>query len=74
MSTVGSICANRSITLAAPKSGEHEDQMAPMLAVASSAMIACGPFGSSPATRSPRLTPSSRRPVATRATSAASWP
>ncbi len=47
MSTVGSICANRSITLAAPKSGEHEDQTAPILAAASSAMIACGPFGSS---------------------------
>ena len=69
---MGSICANRSITLAAPKSGEHEDQMAPILAVASSVMTACGPFGSSPATRSPRVTPSSRRPVATRATSAAS--
>ena len=31
--------------------------MAPILAVASSVMIACGPFGSSPATRSPRAHP-----------------
>ena len=32
MSTFGSICANLSITLRAPKSGEHEDQIAPRLA------------------------------------------
>ena len=31
MSTFGSIWANRSITLAAPKSGEHDDQIAPRL-------------------------------------------
>ena len=72
MSTVGSICANRSITLRAPKSGEHDDQIAPMLAVASRPMTASGTFGSSAATRSPRRTPSERRPRATRATSAAS--
>ena len=74
MSTAGSICANRSMTLEAPKSGEHEDQMAPMLAAASRPMIACGPFGSRPTTRSPWFTPSSRSAPATRATSAARAP
>jgi hypothetical protein len=68
MSTVGSICANRSMTLRAPKSGEHDDQMAPMLAVASRPMTASGTFGSRAATRSPRRTPRARSPRATRAT------
>ena len=72
MSTFGSICANLSITLRAPKSGEHEDQIAPRLALASRPMTASGTFGSSAATRSPRPTPSERRPRATRATSEAS--
>src|ERR1700747_3405681 len=54
MSTVGSICANLSITLRAPKSGEHDDQTAPRLAVASRPMIASGPFGRRAATRAAR--------------------
>ena len=58
MSTFGSICANLSITLRAPKSGEHDDQIAPRLAVASRPMTASGTFGSRAATRSPRPTPS----------------
>ena len=74
MSTFGSICANLSITLRAPKSGEHDDQIAPRLAAASRPMTASGTFGSSAATRSPRPTPSERRPRATRATCWASWP
>ncbi len=71
---MGSICANRSMTLAGPKSGEHEDQIAPRLAVASMAMTASGPFGSKAATRSPRPTPADCSPLATRPTSAASSP
>ena len=58
MSTVGSICANLSITLRAPKSGEQDDQIAPRLAAASRPTTASGTFGSRAATRSPRPTPS----------------
>ena len=45
MSTFGEICANRSMTLVAPKSGEHDDQTAPRLAAASMAISASGTFG-----------------------------
>ena len=72
ISTVGSICWNRSATLRSPKSGEHDDHTAPMLAVASSAMTASGMFGRYAATRSPRPTPSRRSPAATDATARAS--
>ena len=44
-STFGSICAKRSITLRAPKSGEQLDQIAPIDAHASCAAIASGMFG-----------------------------
>jgi hypothetical protein len=73
-STVGRICANRSMTLCAPKSGEQDDQMAPRLAVASSPMSASGMFGRNAATRSPWPTPSARSAPRTRPTSAASSP
>ncbi len=73
-STLGVICANRSITLAGPKSGEHDDQMAPRLAVASNPISAAGMFGRYAATRSPLVTPSAWSPARTRATSAASSP
>ena len=55
-----------------PKSGEHDDQVAPRLAVASIAITVSGRFGMKAATRSPGPTPLSRRPAATRATSARS--
>jgi hypothetical protein len=71
-STFGVICAKRSITLCGPKSGEHEDQIAPRLAVASSPMSAAGMLGRNAATRSPLATPSATSPARTRATSAAS--
>ena len=71
---MGRIWANRSMTLCAPKSGEHDDQIAPMLAVASSPMIASGTLGRNAATRSPWLTPSARNAPRTRPTSAASSP
>ncbi len=58
-STVGSICANRSATPEGPKSVLTTDHSAPTLAVASSATTVSGMFGSTPATRSPRPTPSS---------------
>ena len=57
---MGSIWPKRSSTPRVPKSGEHEVQTAPTLALASIAAIACGPFGSQPATRSPGRTPRSR--------------
>ena len=41
-------------------SGEQIDQIAPRLAVAKKATIACGVLGSQAATRSPRRTPASR--------------
>jgi hypothetical protein len=43
--TLGSIWAKRSTTLRAPKSGEHDDQTAPRLAVARKAATASGTFG-----------------------------
>src|SRR5439155_448996 len=45
MSTFGSIWPNRSATARTPKSGEHDDQMAPRLAVARNATRVCGQFG-----------------------------
>ena len=45
MSTFGSICAKRSTTLRAPKSGEHDDQIAPIDAHASRPATASGMFG-----------------------------
>jgi hypothetical protein len=67
-STFGAICPKRSRTARLPKSGEHDDHTAPMLAVASAATTVSGRFGNQPATRSPRPTPSARRPDATLAT------
>ena len=49
-----------------PKSGEHDDQMAPMLVVASIATTVSRILGMKPATRSPVVTPSER-------SAAASW-
>ena len=57
-STLGAICPKRSTTPLMPKSGEHEDQIAPRLAVASMATTVSGTFGMKPATRSPLPTPS----------------
>jgi len=42
---LGSICAKRSTTLEAPKSGEQLDQMAPSDAVAKKATSVSGTFG-----------------------------
>ena len=67
-STVGSICANRSMTLRAPNSGAHAAQVAPRLAVARNATTVSGMFGRYAATRSPRPTPSRCRPFRARAT------
>ena len=66
MSTFGAIWPKRSCALAAPKSGEQEDQTAPRLVVASMPMTASGPFGRNAATRSPGPTPRRRRPAAAR--------
>ena len=44
-STFGSICAKRSITLRAPKSGEQRDQTAPSDAHARNAAAVSGMFG-----------------------------
>ena len=71
---MGEIWARRSITLRGPKSGEHDDQMAPRLAVASSPTKASGMFGVYAATRSPLVTPRACNPVRTLATSPASSP
>ena len=57
------IWAKRSTRLCVPKSGEQLDQMAPMLAQATIAMTASGMFGTTAATRSPRPTPSRRKPA-----------
>ena len=52
-----------------PKSGEQDDQTAPMLVAASIATTASGTFGRKPTTRSPATTPAARSPDAIRATS-----
>ncbi len=52
-----------------PKSGEHDDQIAPMLVAASIAMIDSGTFGIKPPTRSPHATPAARKAAASRDTS-----
>lgn len=67
-STLGWICPNRSYTPLTPKSGEQEDQMAPMLVAASMATTVSIMLGMKPATRSPTVTPISRRDLASRAT------
>ena len=56
-STRGLICPKRSSTPLMPKSGEQEDQVAPMLAAASMAIMDSGMFGMKPATRSPGWMP-----------------
>ena len=63
---------NRSDTARAPKSGEHEDQIAPSEQVASIATSACGAFGTSAATRSPAPTPCATNIERTDATAARS--
>jgi hypothetical protein len=63
MSTLGSICPNRSITPMGPKSGEVDDQIAPIAAVASIVINASGPLATRAATRSPGTTPISTRPA-----------
>lgn len=50
-----------------PNSGAHEDQIAPIDAVARNAINVSGTFGRYATTRSPRSTPSRSRPVASRA-------
>ena len=57
------ICAKRSITLRAPKSGEQLDQIAPIDAQARNAATASGMFGRYATTRSPGPTPSARKPA-----------
>src|SRR5699024_596030 len=57
--TVGSICLNRSITIALPKSGEQLDHIAPILADAKKAITDSGIFGIKATTRSPFCTPAS---------------
>jgi hypothetical protein len=56
--TFGAIWPKRSTTPLMPKSGEHEDQIAPRLVVASIATTVSGMLGMNPATRSPFPTPS----------------
>ena len=51
--TDGSNCANRSRTARVPKSGEHDDQIAPRLATARNAANVSTQFGISATTRSP---------------------
>ena len=70
----GSIWANRSRTARAPKSGEHDDQIAPRLAAARNATSVSTLFGASATTRSPRPTPSATRPARARPTSSRSSP
>ena len=48
----------RSRTPLMPKSGEQEDQTAPMLVAASMAMMLSGILGTKPTTRSPFFMPS----------------
>ncbi len=68
MSTLGAIWPKRSSTPLMPKSGEQEDQTAPMLVAASMPMTASGRLGMNPATRSPAVTPDLRRASAMPAT------
>src|SRR5690606_39504120 len=67
--TTGSICAKRSVTAPAPKSGEHDDHTAPNALVARNATVASGEQGTNAATRSPRFTPMERRYAWSAATS-----
>ena len=62
--TLGSSCWNRSSTVFTPNSAGAEHHTAPIAAVASIAMTACGTFGRYDTTRSPGTTPNPRRPVA----------
>jgi hypothetical protein len=72
--TFGAIWPNRSTMPSAPKSGEHDDQTAPIDAAPSAAMTASAVFGTMPATRSPSLTPACESAAAALPTSARSSP
>jgi hypothetical protein len=65
---LGSICCQRSVTLRVPNSGAQDENTAPRLAVASIRTYVSGMFGAYAATRSPRVTPSRRRPARARRT------
>ena len=69
ISTFGSICRKRSITLDIPNSGEHADHMAPIEAVARNATTVSGMLGIREITRSPFATPIALNPAANDATS-----
>ena len=58
ISALGSICRKRSKTPVAPKSGEQDDQIAPMLDAANMPTIVSGPLCVYAATRSPGVMPS----------------
>src|SRR2546428_7151017 len=73
MRTFGSICLNLSITLAAPKSGEQLDQIAPMLAQANRPTTASGLLAMKAATRSPLPTPNLLSHAARDAVSRSNW-
>ena len=60
----GCTLPKRSIIPLIPQFGEHEDQVAPMLAVANIVKIIAGMFGIKPATRAPCTTPSWRKSAA----------
>ena len=70
MKTTGSIWPNRSSTPCSPKSGEQEDQTAPIEAAASMAATVSGMLGIMAAMRSPSLTPSETKSCCSRETSA----
>ena len=72
MNSFGSICPKRSSTPRSPKSGEQDDQIAPIEVAASIAAIASGMFGSMAATRSPTPTPDAFIACCRRETSACS--
>ncbi len=68
----GSIWPKRSSTPCTPKSGEHDDQMAPRDVAPSIAMIVSGMLGMYAATRSPAAMPCASSAAATRDVSACS--
>ncbi len=68
MSSFGAIWPKRSSAPRGPKSGEAEDQTAPIEAAARVAAIVSGMFGMSPATRSPGPMPRARKACCSRET------
>ena len=70
MKIIGSIWPKRSSTPCSPKSGEQDDQTAPIEAAASMPATVSGMFGIIAAMRSPGFTPSETKSCCRRETSA----